>query len=161
MDEQKKIDIDTAVKTEFTSEYLRPAANVFGDVFDAIDIFLKDKITVDSCEKLYFDMEAACDYATQHTCNIVRNKSMEIASVRKGSEPCEACPFNKFCSYAYNQSDESWHFNMIKISDRLNEIIRKGEVTQKDIDYINACYDKMKVAPEYSNLHKLLDEWGK
>ena len=152
-------DIKKLCRDIFTMVYLRPAANVFGDVFDAIDIFVNKVWDTDDCEALYFFMEEQCQYSTAQTCIKVREFALQVANVYAGDEPCEACPFNIFCSYVYNQTDDSWHFNMIRISDRLGDIMRAGEITQTDRDYVDLCYSRMISSNQYQQLQTFLDAW--
>ena len=159
MTNQEKNAIRKASKDLFTPEYLRPYANVFGEAIAAIEDFVAvSGTTMSGCEELYMLLEEKCHYATQGTCVEVRQICNNIAGVFAGSEPCEACYFNQFCSYAV---PNNWHSNMINISDRLLEIYRfNDEVTQDDIDYINTCFDAMEASDEYQRLHILLDNWS-
>ena len=151
--------INTKLDTKFDSQNLVEYANVFTYAFKEIEDLVNQKEwTVSDCEMLYLFLEEKCRVATEGTCIEVRKSCSEVTSKFVGSDPCSACPFNKFCSYAF---DNVWHLNFVKISDRLLEIVRfQKRVTDEDKQYITACYNEMLKSNDLKDLIEMVSKWG-
>lgn len=159
MNELEKQKIKNEVKTKLKPELMRPLVIELGNIEGEIGRFLQKEITVEDCQNLYIYINTRCHNATQMACVEVRKGSNKIIGVFKGDIPCDACPFNIFCSCKYKND---WHISMLEISDRVMDMYRfRKEVTTDDVKYIQEKYNKMKGSNAQKKLLKLIDNWDK
>jgi hypothetical protein len=160
----QKIEIAQKVSdsTLFTSDYLLEYGS--GPFFILLklleDKFIGKEWTVDDAEMMFTEFASGCVKATTGTCDKFRDYAGEITGIRWGQEPCKICPFNNFCSN-FNKDENSWHFNLVKLIERAEQIWINEEVSAADRTFINDCISKLQVAPELNDLYNLFAGWDK